>query len=508
MKNFLLAKIETFLPTHSHSSGWISWLRIVFIIAVFVLFPLGQLGRMLPPFGGTVGAIYLHELPLVGAIFFSLPWLRLQASSYLRLLLDNFQRLFKNLTESSILSQLLGFTTSTSSKTKQYSKDSTKFLILVKSFLVWIFLGMSVAFISTLDFTPLLYAARIIGYILFLLVTGKVFKNAVFSLRVLLFLSGIWYWWLAVLQYLFVPDTRFLWLMGWDDHYYRMIGTLFDPGLTGILLVLTLIVTYSFRDYLKKWRPGWVPIVFLLIAVLLCSSVFVTFSRASYLSLITALLLLFYINYRGKFAVKKLFLGLSLGLISTSIIYAVIPKPSGEGVRLLRTSTITARLVSAKDSLSSMKGSDWIIGQGLFSRPVQHSESQTFSPSTITTTTTAQSGSSQAVSPNAYTQRALKVQNLQASQKPSMPTQATIPDNIFITLLTQTGVIGLLLGGTLIIYILKSLWKDQPLVAVAMIAVLMQSQFNNTALHPYIIFYLGLFAVSSYLRVTFRSTST
>lgn len=130
----------------------------------------------------------------------------------------------------------------------------------------------------------------------------------------------------GIFQYLLYPDTRALTAFGWDPHYYRIVGTLLDPGFTGLILVLT-IVYLVINNYKKIW---WV-IVYLALAL--------TYSRASYLAFFTAFT---WLSYQRK--TWKYFL-VSLCLITVTV--TILPRWSGgEGVKLERTSTIWARIAS------------------------------------------------------------------------------------------------------------------------------------------------------------------
>ena len=428
MKNFLFQNLNP-------SQVWKGWLTTFAVIAVFILLPLGQLTRLNLSIGG---AVYLHELTILAVVTLQLPlliqWLRFQ-----------------------------------SRKSASILKPATaQFLKIGGLFLSWVLLGITVQLLVSGDLVPVLYIARMAVYLAFLVILKLIFTSKPLLLEIWLLVCGIWYWWLAFLQYLLLPDTRFLSILGWDDHYYRMIGTLFDPGLTGILLVLTLLCLYSLKGYFSR-IPHYGMFVFGAGVVGLISSVLSTYSRASYLSLSTMLLLLFVRKYlTGKTDIftqnyRRLMAYLVVGLMVVIAVYVSIPKPGGEGIRLLRTSTITARIQSATHSVTELKAGEWVIGTGLFSQPATQQE---------------------------------------------VPSKATIPDNIFITLLTQTGTVGLVLALYLLFTVLKFLWEKDAIAVSAVAAVLVQSQFNNTALHPYIIFYLGILLITRYLRVTLRSTST
>ena len=128
----------------------------------------------------------------------------------------------------------------------------------------------------------------------------------------------------GLVQYVFAPDMRWLYNLGWDEHYYRLIGTFLDPNFTGIFLVLTLILLWPSRL-----------VIFPLIALLL------TYSRSSYLALLVTLILVLRHRIRLLFVTCILFLG----------ILFLLPRPGGEGVKLERLYSLTNRLDSMKTGL-------------------------------------------------------------------------------------------------------------------------------------------------------------
>jgi hypothetical protein len=419
MKRFFSKISEALSP--GKTVTWYQFFGLLLCYGVFLTFPLGQLVRV--GLGGG-GSLYLHEFFLIPAAFLLAP----QA-------IEKIQELMSK--------RWVGWLAG-----------------------AWILLGMAVAFSTNPSFVPFLYLLRLGIYVFFILGVGALFAQKQRAVRTWLVLIGCWYWWLALVQYVLLPDTRFLWLYGWDDHYYRMIGTLFDPGLTGILVLLTALAIYLQFGFLKTGK--------VITAVLLLSIIF-TYSRASFIASGVAVLALILSNFTdhsfGKNAIKNSILGVA-GVLLIFSIYAVIPKPGGEGVNLLRTSTITARLQSATSSITTMQPLDWVLGKGLFSP-----------------------------------QTKLHQEGVDTQTAQTLVNRAVVPDNIFILLITQTGSIGFLCGAYGLIAGLRRLWKLQPVLAVALLAVLIQSQFNNTLLHPYIVLYFGLLLVS-YLRFTVRTSST
>ncbi len=445
MRKFL-SNIRNLLSP-AHTLKWNEVVGWVLACCVFLTVPLGQLTRVTVSSGK---AFYLHEFFMLPALVLLLPLCK------------------------PILHGVW---------------SSGKLRWIIASF-AWILLGIVVAFVQYGSITPGLYLIRLLWYVLFCIEVGVLFNSHPRGLRTWLLLVGIWYWWLAILQYILLPDTRFLWLYGWDDHYYRMIGTVYDPGLTGILVCLTAYVTYSVS---KKWLIGKI-----ITAVLLLSCI-LTYSRASYMAITVSLLYL--VIGTQKISVQKLLAAnfyrknarimAAICLVSLSLvfgIYAIIPKPGGEGVNLLRTSTITARIHTATEAVQMLKGTEWILGRGLFTTDTP--------TNTIVTEATEQGISSEQFA-----------SEVQASKLSSQSDRAVFPDSIFILLLTQTGVIGLISGVYILYLSLRWLRQREPLLAAAVVAVMVQSQFNNTLLHPYIVLYLGLFIVS-YLRFTVRDTST
>lgn len=159
-----------------------------------------------------------------------------------------------------------------------------------------------------LTYTSIYFALRTIKF------DQKVFKVILASLAAFTLLG--------LAQYLFLPDTRFLFYLGFDDHFYRLIGTFLDPNFTGLALLIFVFLLLSRPKY--KYLA-----LFPVVALAL------TYSRATYL---TGLITVVYLLLRTP---KKSYL---LGIPIVLLIVYLAPKPYGEGVNLLRTFSITSRL--------------------------------------------------------------------------------------------------------------------------------------------------------------------
>ncbi|MBD3279808.1 MAG: hypothetical protein GF390_03815 [Candidatus Pacebacteria bacterium] len=332
-------------------------------------------------------------------------------------------------------------------RTKFINKLKTWFTSLGKleqSWLIWLAFGLVINQIFyQVSLTAWLYLARLSFYLLFiawlktlqLSITFKKFQLNATQLGWLIF--GLLTLLLGLLQYLFLPDTRFLAILGWDDHYYRLISTQFDPNFTGMILVITFIYLHQ-RKLPRAWQSAQT-----IMLSLLTIGLGLTLSRASYLSFALALLLLTItklIDFRKS---------LAFGLILL-ITIGLAPKPTGEGVRLQRTSSIKARYASNSQTLQSLTTRQWLIGQGLFNTN-------------------------------------------QLNQPPSTKTiadHAQLPDNLLILIIQGTGLIGLVLLSLLTVKWTRGVFQKKPNFAIALTVTLLHSMFNNTLLQPFVLLML------------------
>lgn len=131
-------------------------------------------------------------------------------------------------------------------------------------------------------------------------------------------------------QYFFLPDTRFLYYSGWDEHYYRLIGTFLDPGFTGMIYVLGLILIVQ-----KFWHRK--SVLYLLFSLLYLALV-LTYARSAYLAYLLSMTVIAWQKKSVRFfLITFLLLALTLFLL---------PRPGGEGVRLERKASAGARITN------------------------------------------------------------------------------------------------------------------------------------------------------------------
>lgn len=184
-----------------------------------------------------------------------------------------------------------------------------------------------------------LYFARLAVYLLFILyfmyhcyVHKQVSTEVKISVGVYIvatIMSG-------VLQYFYYPNLRNLFYDGWDPHYYRLFGTFFEPVIAAA--VYGIVLVYAFTE--KRLA------VFIRGAIVLAMGVMIvmTYSRAALLAMfVTALI------FAARTKAIKFILG---GLVIATVVFILLPKPSGEGVNMLRTSTIFSRTTDYAEGIS------------------------------------------------------------------------------------------------------------------------------------------------------------
>jgi len=307
-----------------------------------------------------------------------------------------------------------------------------------KIWLIWLIIATFIGLIRYgFNLQQALYIYRFFSYILFAILfyisniclINK--SNQKIAKKIIIISYGIGHLFLGLSQYLFKPNTMYIGEFGWDYHYYRLIGTILDPSFTGILIILTFIFLNSIK---KIQNLQIVKNIHVLIAI----AIGLTFSRASYLAFCLVLAIQCYTSFRKKLKFGK-YIWLFVTLIMT---IALAPKPGGEGVNLKRTSTITARLNSSKKNIEELNTLDWFIGKGFYYN-----------------------------NPPKYLDKAF---------------HASMPDNFFIMLIKFFGITGLILTLNIILNRWRELFYKNQTIFLALLAVLIHSQFNNTLLQPYV----------------------
>ncbi len=340
----------------------------------------------------------------------------------------------------------------------KFSKTSLK--KIVSSFKIEsIFIGISITGIAlnvliNNDWVSLLYVLRFGSYILFFLslrylVTKKQIRAS--DIRFKFFGAGAIILFLGFLQLILIKDTRFLAILGWDDHFNRLISTIFDPGFTGLIFVITLMFFYSLSKIDHNFKIFEGKLINSIISLWFLVGIALTFSRASYLALFVALLSLGVLN-------RKVIATSIFKIVFFVFIILLIPKPGGEGVDLSRTSTITARRSAIAYQLDSVTPKTLLIGNGLFSKQ------------------------------NRLAQNGLAQNRLETNE--FIPSHSRMPDNFLVNLLLSTGQIGTAIAIFIIFKWVIKISKQDPELGSAIIATLVHAQFSNSIFQPFILLML------------------
>ena len=196
---------------------------------------------------------------------------------------------------------------------------------------------------------PLLYFFRLAVYFSFFIfpqnpkILTKSFKRF-FNLSLLACIA------FGFIQYFIWPNATFFDSFNWDPHLHRLIGSFFDPTFTGLIFLLFFIHLYfSPRQKITKY--------FLIITYL---AIALTYSRSTLLSFLFAGFLVSRQQKNKNILIATLFITLATVLL--------LPRQPGEGTKLERSSSITAKIENYKEAWSLFLRSP-IIGHGYNNLP-------------------------------------------------------------------------------------------------------------------------------------------
>lgn len=267
--------------------------------------------------------------------------------------------------------------------------------------------------------TPIFYLIRLNCLLSFFILPFNI-ENKFRNIFYLSIIANIIF---GFIQYFFWPNFTYFDALNWDPHLYRLVSTFFDPTFTGLIFLFFIIKT--FLDKKIPYRTPLLIISYIAMAL--------TYSRSTYLSFLIAF---FYISKHYK---KISIFLISLIIMSLTII--VLPRQPGEGTKLERTSSITAKIQNYKEAFITFNKSP-IVGIGYN---------------------------------NISFIRDKKITNSHANSG---------FDGSLATILVTTGII----GGTLFLFGIVDLFKKSTLIQKTTILItLFHSLFANSLLYPWIL---------------------
>lgn len=297
-----------------------------------------------------------------------------------------------------------------------------------KNYFAFIFIAIFSLLISLeFSFVSMFYLFRLILYVLLIIYLSKFLDNNKKYINILLNSLLIISAAVAIfglIQYFWVPDLRSLKYLGWDNHYFRLTSTFLDPAFTGIILVLGGLLAI----FTKKYK----------FLIILLPALALTYSRASYLSLLLAIP---FLSFRTM--IRNLYKYKIFAIILLFIFAGVTLSKSGAGVNLFRTHSIFAKLINYKETFEIIDQNP-LFGVGY--------------------------------------------NNIRKGI-----------DNSFLFVWATTGVVGLIIFINLILSIYKNInSKYKSLILSSGIAVLVHSQFTNTLFYAWVMYWFAILIAISH----------
>ena len=266
---------------------------------IFVFLPFGQLAKL--PLGVVGVSVYLHDFLLL------ILWLWL--------IVFKRDQVFKD---------------------KLFKRG---LLFVIVAFLSWLVAYFSYGKASLFNLGYLVRVVLLSG-VYFVLPFFDKSKDQILKL---VRLSIFWLILFGWVQYLFFPDLTMLKYLGWDDHYFRMTGSLLDPNFFGLMVVLGFgLELWQGKSFLKKMlylislgltysRSSWLSFVLMVV----CWGVNLLFSKTALKSFGQRVKQ----NLKKGFKAAGVFVWLSLALV----VFFLLPRPEGEGGDLARTASVISR---------------------------------------------------------------------------------------------------------------------------------------------------------------------
>lgn len=235
-------------------------------------------------------------------------------------------------------------------KIKPFYKEYLFFSLLFISFGILSLIVNSFVNPSINFFVSLLYTIRYLIYLsLFFLPSIIDDKKLINNM---LFVSGAVVVILGFPQYIFYNDLANLRYLGWDNHLYRLFSTFLDPNFVGLFYVIYLAFLINrivSKSYVKSKLPE------IIVASLTLFSIFLTYSRTGFITLLVFTLVLLLILKKTKML-----------LLVFAILFAslfIISNPKIEGLNPFRIVSTLERVKSAQNAVTIFLENP-IIGTG------------------------------------------------------------------------------------------------------------------------------------------------
>jgi len=308
-----------------------------------------------------------------------------------------------------------------------FQKIKTKDFKVKSKYLLYFLIFAWLSFIFNLfryqinAINPILYLLRLTFLLSFFIFPPKIDEKIKKFFYLIIFSNVIF----GLIQYFFCPDFTSFKYLNWDPHLYRLVSTFFDPTFTALIYLFLIIIVFLNKKF--PFRKTILVISYLAMAL--------TYSRSSYISFFIAFS---FIAYKKKNF--KIFIFSSILILSTIFL---LPRFEGEGTKLERTSSISAKIENYQEGFNLFLKSP-IIGHGynnlLYIRQINN--------------------------PNSHANSGF--------------------EGSLMTIVTTCGIVGLIL----FVLGLKNIFiKSNLTTQTILISVLIHSVFANSLLYPWILFF-------------------
>jgi len=288
-------------------------------------------------------------------------------------------------------------------------------------FLIFAWINLPLAFFihNLASIKSVFYLLRLTSLLSFIIFPPRLDEKTQNFFHLIIFSNIIF----GLIQYFFWPNFTFFNSLSWDPHLYRLVSTFFDPTFTALIFLFFIIVVFLNKKF--PYRPFLLVISYIALAL--------TYSRATFLAFLLAFTFI---------AIKKKKISIFIfSLILFSLTLLILPRKEGEGTKLERTSSISAKVENYKQAFNLFKQSS-VIGFGYNNLSLIRTD--------------------------------IKDSNSHANSG---------FDGSLMTILVTTGVIGFILfTAGLIKFFKKSDLKTQTIL----IALLFHSLFANSLLYPFV----------------------
>lgn len=323
---------------------------------------------------------------------------------------------------------------------------------------IFIFFALASTVFATQNFRlseitiSLLFMVRFILYCTIFIVTANTVSKSDVTKWLNLFLAiCTLYAFIGFLQVVFFPDLTSLAVYGWDPHQARIVSTFLDPNFSGGLLTIAFSISISLFLNTKKN-------VYLIISSVAFTALILTFSRSSYLALLTAILVI------GVLKSPKI---LAVFLLASIISFILVSQVRNRVIGALTfDETSQARIDSWQKALTIFRDNA-VFGVGFNTYRFAQADYGFFS-----------------------------------SEQPEGGHSGAGTDSSILLVAVTTGIVGLAAYFALLINILKTFAKKSKKSALALggtaafLALIVHSQFVNSLFFPQIMlslfFLLGL----------------